>query len=290
MKKLVTHDGVFHADEVFASAAFLILFPDAEITRSRNNEIINSADIVYDVGHEYDPSKMRFDHHQGNFAEKRENGIPYSSFGLIWKSFGSEICESSEVADKIDEKLVQLIDATDNGFKIFESDIEDIDFFDMDTIARYFRPTWQESYEKMDEDFFELVDFAKSLLQKMIKSEKAKIIAKEIILKLYEEAEDKRIIVLDDFMPANSVLKDLPEPLFYVYRTEPENNWSIKAVQEDLGVNRKDLPADWAGLSGDELVKVSGIEDAVFCHKTLFMAVAKTKEGIMKMAQKALEN
>ena len=42
-------------------------------------------------------------------------------------------------------------------------------------------------------------------------------------------------------------------------------------------------------LYGDEtLQKVTGVEDAVFCHKGLFLAVAKSKEGAIKLAELAL--
>ena len=43
---------------------------------------MDSADIVIDVGGQYDPDAGRFDHHQRGGAGERENGIPYSSFGL----------------------------------------------------------------------------------------------------------------------------------------------------------------------------------------------------------------
>jgi uncharacterized UPF0160 family protein len=52
---------------------------------------------------------------------------------------------------------------------------------------------------------------------------------------------------------------------------------------------RKDLPAAWAGLRDAELAAVTGVPDAVFCHNNLFIAAARSFEGILKMAQQALE-
>src|SRR4051812_45467880 len=102
--KLVTHDGSFHSDDLFAAAALSILFSNKnlpyEIIRSRDEETIASADYVFDVGGQYDAEKNRFDHHQAEGAPTpRANGIPYSSFGLVWKKFGTEICGKKEVAD-----------------------------------------------------------------------------------------------------------------------------------------------------------------------------------------------
>jgi len=83
---IVTHDGNFHADDVFSIAALKIIFPSFNLTRTRDAKVISQADIVIDVGNEYDPDKGRFDHHQRGGAGARENGIPFSSFGLIWQT------------------------------------------------------------------------------------------------------------------------------------------------------------------------------------------------------------
>ena len=41
---------------------------------------------------------------------------------------------------------------------------------------------------------------------------------------------------------------------------------------------RLPLPQEWAGLLGEELQKLSGIQGAVFCHKGRFVSVWETKE------------
>jgi len=53
---------------------------------------------------------------------------------------------------------------------------------------------------------------------------------------------------------------------------------------------RKSLPEGWAGKSGEELEKVTGVKGAVFCHRGLFTAVAETKEAITKMAEIAVNS
>jgi uncharacterized UPF0160 family protein len=58
------------------------------------------------------------------------------------------------------------------------------------------------------------------------------------------------------------------------------------------------LPAAWAGLrsvvdkpEGEKsLAEVSGVLDAVFCHKQLFIGGALSKEGAIALAKKALES
>ncbi len=76
------------------------LFPDATLVRSRAPDWIRPGPdrIVYDVGGAYDPDARIFDHHQRG-APTRADGAPYSSFGLIWKSFGRDYLALSGIRD-----------------------------------------------------------------------------------------------------------------------------------------------------------------------------------------------
>lgn len=65
-KKIGTHDGTFHCDEVLACSLLKMLpeFKDAEIIRTRKPDILECCDVVVDVGGVYDETKHRYDHHQ----------------------------------------------------------------------------------------------------------------------------------------------------------------------------------------------------------------------------------
>ena len=56
---ICTHSGPFHCDDVLACCMvkFLPNFKDAQIVRSRDQKVIDKADIVLDVGGEYDFEK-----------------------------------------------------------------------------------------------------------------------------------------------------------------------------------------------------------------------------------------
>ncbi|MEK7140170.1 MAG: MYG1 family protein, partial [Patescibacteria group bacterium] len=71
-----------------------------------------------------------------------------------------------------------------------------------------------------------------------------------------------------------------------------DRTWSAKAIRTDPKTfnNRKDFPKPWAGLRDQELQEVTGVSDALFCHKGLFMAVAKSQKGAIKLAQIAVES
>jgi len=113
--RIITHNGKFHTDEVFAVATLkLVLKDEVEIIRTRDEEIIKTGDYVVDVGFIYDEEKNLFDHHQVGGAGERANGVPYASFGLVWKKFCRKLSNDDEVADIFDKRIVQFIDATDN--------------------------------------------------------------------------------------------------------------------------------------------------------------------------------
>ena len=111
----ITHSGRFHIDDVI-STIFLSKIIDTVIL-SRVPTIENKdvkGKIVYDIG------LGEFDHHQKNRNGQRNNGIFYSSIGLLWKRFGKEYLKKlkvkyiDETFEYIDRELIQNIDAADN--------------------------------------------------------------------------------------------------------------------------------------------------------------------------------
>lgn len=294
MKKItiVTHSGSYHADDLFAVAALsLFLAPEKiEVVRTRDPAIISKGDYVVDVGGVYDEKLHRFDHHQTGGAGVRANGIPYAAFGLVWKFFGEKLCGSKKIADAIDEKLVAPLDAHDNGFDITDSKIPNINPYLVQDFFYAFRPTWKEE-TSMDAVFMELIELAKTILAREIIRANDKEEAKAFVEKAYNDAEDKRLIVLDGFWPWTDVIAAHPEPLYVVFEDHAERKWCARAVtiNDQSFRNRKDFPAKWAGKRNAELASITGVSDAMFCHNNLFIAVAHSKEGAIQLAKLALE-
>ena len=285
-KTIATHNGNFHADDVFSIAAFKIICPSFKLIRTRDLELIEKADIVIDVGGEYDVDRDRFDHHQRGGAGERENGIPYSSFGLIWQKYGLEICQGNQdVANAVDAGLVSTIDAIDCGH--VEGVAQGISL--SQTISM-FNPTWQED-SHFDVCFDEAVEFASRVLTRFIAAANGGISAKEIVAKAIDNAEDPRVIVLEKYTPWKKTVFNLAEEALYVVYPSQTGEWRIQTVPAELGSfeDRKSLPKPWAGLSGQELKEVTGIDDAMFCHNGLFIAGAESFESTMKMASIALQ-
>lgn len=290
-KILVAHNGSFHADDIFACATILAIFPDEKIKiiRTRDEEIIKSADYVVDVGGIHDEAKERFDHHQKGGAGMRENGIPYASFGLVWQKYGEKLCGSREVADAVDMQLVSAIDAGDNGIELYENLRNDVHAFSLHSMYSLFLPTWKEDFD-VDLEFIKLVSYAKSILLRFIKKTTDLIEGEKIVREIYKNTEDKRVIIFDGYMPWKNELLKYPEPLIVLY-PRADGNWNIEATLVKRGAfeRRVKFPQSWAGLRDEELEKVSGISGGVFCHNGLFLAVTKTREGALALARLALE-
>ena len=292
---IVTHNLKFHADDVLAVATLLLVLEkenDVTVIRTRDPEIISKADYVVDVGGIDDPEKNRFDHHQEGGAGGRSNGILYSSFGLVWKKFGEILSGSREVADKIEEVLVQPIDAIDNGIEISKPIIENIKPYEIGDFFWLLVPSWKEGVEHIDEAFMKAVSYAKVLLTREVLKTKDIIESKDAVRKIYLETSDKRLIILDRYYPTGEYMPEFPEPLFVVFPKSDDNSWVLKAVRESPGQfsNRKNLPQSWAGKRDAELEKVTGVKGAIFCHNGRFITVAKTKGAILKMANIALNS
>lgn len=288
--KFVTHSGPFHSDDVFAAASLLMRFGEGhEIIRTRDPVVIASGDIVFDVGREYDESRMRFDHHQG--PKVRANGIPYASFGLIWRRWGSEISGSPEAAARLDLRLVQPIDAGDNSLSLSESTHKEATDYKIQDAIKAFRPTWLE-VEDFDAVFFDAVNFARSILVRGIAQAQAEVRADKELAIAYKASLDKRILVLEGRLPTSGFVASRQDILFVVSPDDAKGSmWAAKSVgiREGSLESRKKFPEAWANELGDRLAAVSGVQDAVFCHRGRFIAVAKSKEGAVRLATLAAD-
>jgi|TARA_B110000211_G_scaffold17674_1_gene18410 uncharacterized UPF0160 family protein len=282
---VVTHNGNFHADDVFSIAVLKHVYPSFNLVRTRDKALMDSADIVIDVGGQYDPDAGRFDHHQRGGAGERENGIPYSSFGLVWQKYGLALCDNNQaVADRVDAGLVSTIDAIDCGH--VEGVQQGISL--SQTISMY-NPTWEESPE-FDKCFDEAVEFASRMLTRFIASASGSVNAKAIVAKAIESAEDPRVIVLEKYTPWKKTVHILSSEALYMVYPSHSSQWILQTVPVEPGSfeDRKSLPKAWAGLSDEDFQAQTGLDDAVFCHNGLFIAGTKSFESTMKLAEVAL--
>lgn len=290
MKTIATHSGSFHADDAFAIAAFQLLFgkENVQVVRTRDDAVIASADIAVDVGEQYDHETGRYDHHQPG-APVRDNGIPYAGFGLMWKHHGVQVAASKEVAEQIEKTLCYPIDAGDNAIQVWETGKFGIEPFEWDTIIKSFRPLTNDANET-DQCFLEAVDFARGYLARAIARAQKKIVEQKAAIAFYESQPEKEILISDTPMSRSWFIPYEEVKVLVCPRDETDNaDWMAIAVQaSDVGfATRVRFPEAWGGQRDKALAAVSGLPDAKFCHKDLYMCIFRTKESAVAAAQLA---
>jgi uncharacterized UPF0160 family protein len=287
----VTHGGVFHADDVFSTVFLSKLIPELKVCRTfKVPEDLPKGVLVYDIG------GGAFDHHMKDFSLCRENGIKFSSFGLLWKSYGMEWLENINVPnaemvwDMFDRTFVSSIDAVDNGQVIKHSE-DKVNVMSVSAVISSFNPNWDEDVDA-DKKFSEAVAFADTIFSNVLNNAISKAKAKTAVETAIVKSAGG-IMTLEMFMPWQdyvlSSYNTKAKEILYVVFPSNRGGYNVQAVPESLGsfTQRKPLPEAWAGLNEEALAKASGVEDATFCHVGRFLCSAKTLCGALEMAKKA---
>ncbi|KAG5726133.1 UPF0160 protein C27H6.8 [Termitomyces sp. T112] len=321
-----THNGTFHCDE--ALAVFLLRqtdkYRDADLIRTRDPAVLDTCNIVVDVGAVYDESKQRFDHHQRGFTEVFGHGFTtkLSSAGLVYKHFGKEIIANTTqlpVDDGKVEKLwlklykefIEAIDAIDNGISQYPDDIEPKyrSRTDLSSRVSHLNPAWNQPTDSQTVD----TQFGKAsrltgeeFLGRLNYYAHAWFPARDLLFSSIAKSKETidstgKIILLEQFLPWKEHLFELEadetssiapgEAIYIVYPDETASNWRIQAVpvSPESFESRKALPEEWRGLRDEELTKVSGIPGGIFIHASGFIGGNKTKEGALEIARAALK-
>lgn len=281
----VTHDGVFHADDVFGAALIRLTHPSWVIERSRDPKVLAGSQLRFDVGGRAGHQTGDYDHHQKEGAGKRENGIPYAAFGLLWSAFGLHLCGDLAVHAEVDRAFVQAIDAHDNGMALVgEPPIPGAFPVTISHVISNFNPSWDEEQD-YDERFHEAVALAETILLRVIVRARGVVSARQIVREAVERADDPRIVVLDRFVPWQEALVEASkDALVIVYPSA--GTWRVQVVPIQPGQpgTRHSLPESWAGLDSDGLIAVSAVPDATFCHRARFIAGAVSRDGALALA------
>jgi len=303
---LITHSGPFHADDVLSFLILDTLYPDATLTRTRDKEVISTAGpdtVVFDVGNEYDPDRNRFDHHQID-KPVREEGLPYSSFGLIWKHFGINFVGHilsrdkgetdpkviAKVHRKMDVRMVRDIDAVDNG-RPMPDQAGCTHPMTISSMLMDFRPDFDDCDDAaMDRAFQSAGRAALPFLIKKIHKIHASLRSDKLVAQAIMDRVDPTWIELPIGLPFDGPLfRSGKKEILYVVNPA-KGEWQLNTVNvaPHSYTARRPLPHAWSGLRDADLADVTGVEDAVFCHTERFIAIARSREGIMKLLKLAL--
>ena len=308
---IATHSGKFHADDVWAVTVLDILFPDCTLVRTRDMQKIDAADFAVDVGGIWDAQTRRFDHHQKGFDGARPSGVVYASAGLVWQEYGArcvaKIAEcrtgyaissekAQQIACAIDGDLVQYLDMSDTGAARNAPG-----GYGLSAVVSGFNPTWVDEQQAGDAaaaealrlaQFRRAMEFVADIMVNAVKYRVGSMRAVEQVRQSERLEEGRLLFLKNGALPWASVVRnEMPKVLFVISYNTTEQRYMIHTVPAtvDTFEARKDLPEAWAGLRDEELAAVTGVPDAMFCHNNLFIAAAKSFEGILKMARMALD-
>ena len=297
---LVTHSGGFHADELLSTVILSRLYPDAELVRTRDKSWITPAEgrIIYDVGGQFDAGAGIFDHHQRP-NPLRPNGQPYSSFGLIWAEFGRDYLRAQAVPEKdleqvhaaFDEDFVRPVDLLDNGAVDTAEAGPLFAGLTLPVLLESLKPVFDDRSEGADDTAFHAaLTVARAIVEARIRHKAAKLRAAGVVLTAIKDAGTGRVLELPMGMPFRGAVEraGADHLLFVVH---PRNSdWALTTIRtgDDTFETRADLPAAWAGLTDAALEQASGVEGAKFCHNARFLAIADSRDAILKLAELAV--
>lgn len=281
-----THNGTFHADEVFAIALLKIIFKEnIEIIRSRDDNI--NADLYIDVGGKFD-NITYFDHHFKEFDQYHdiEKKLPKSSFGLIWDKYASQIIDNPNIINKVRIMLVIPIDAHDNNIKLCKYNESNYNAYTVSNVISAFN---KKNNDNENEQFLKALEIAQTTIINIIDYITEQFEDEDTLKSIFEEQRlqsDKTYVILDTYYNYSNAIKDKK----YSYITHlifPEKDkWRAVCIKDNVAqVLKAPFPEKWGGLFDKELEEVSGIEGSVFCHRGLWIAVNNSKEGIIKMVE-----
>lgn len=282
MKTIVTHSGPFHADDVFAVALLRRHLTEDyfDVVRTRDQAIIDEADIVVDVGGVYDPENCRFDHHQNSYEGSK------SSVGMVldWLEASGHI--KPFIADELRSTLIDELDDADcNGTKSA-----------MSSLIWAMNPQWCDWQPRnFDKKFAQATVMADLVIERFEKAADAKRKARNMLDFVSYQGE---IVEHQRYLPdmAYELARRSKSALFAIWQ-DGETQWMVQCVPPvgDRTSQRLPFPEAVAGLRGSDLEAIVGSDlgsdinpAAPFVHKGGFIGGAATREGALALAQFAL--
>lgn len=276
-----THNGSFHADDVLAVALIrAFVDADARVMRTRDLELLKTADVVVDVGTEFEPARCRFDHHQQSYTG------PRSSAGMVLDWLQETDKVPALFAARLRDQVMDYVDAVDNGRRTPDHGVP--------CLSAALGQIGELAVDKADFDqwFEKSAAFAELYVRSMFaaheKGEKAKAVVAEVMADA--EREGRAVLFFAEHVKWKRAYFEMggeTHPTDFALMPD-DDRWRIVAIPpEHHSMDKKrPLPIEWAGLRDDELSEAAGVPGGVFCHKNLFMAIFKTRDAALNALKK----
>lgn len=264
---IITHNGVFHSDEVFASALLMRLFHykgSVNIVRTRNKNIIDDAKksmnvFVVDVGGAFNPLMLNFDHHQdGGEVENKASVLLVLDY--LYKSHFVD----GALYDYLKSNLIQFVSDWDLGL---EQGVANYNQKPLPTLISAFNRYNAEPTVENNQ-FHKALQWAIEIVDNEMDAFKQLKLAKEGLKR--HIALSKQVVMFDNYNPQYSkLLKHCAGVKYYIHSLN--NNWVVKTINNDL----YPLPI------------VLDKSELVFAHKSRFMTIFNNKQAAIEYIMKS---
>ena len=265
---LITHGGIFHADDVMATAILKLVYPDAELKRVfkvSEEELNDSETLVYDIGGGY------FDHHQAD-AALREDGNKHAAVGIVFEQFQTDLFPSQKYADSFRDRYIIPIEDADNGLSRNP----------LSSAISAFNCTFDiTDPEEILAAFWDAVEFCTVILEREITRARKKYAAEKEVEAAVEAAKETSgsgvIVTLDHYLPTDLFIGS---GAMFVVSPSMRGGYQLLTVKKEVGSLEDvlSLPEEWL---------TNKPEGCTFVHQARFIASFDTKENAEKAAKLA---
>lgn len=313
VKVLITHGGIFHADDVMSTALLMIshLITNSRLTMFERIPYIKSSGLVaYD-----DEKEWAIKVYEKYTADSYSNCVP-----LFIRTNNLEAVRDAIVENGCEENNIIVYDVgygefdhhqkdaevRENGVKyaafgllfrefgeILFSNKDDQDTFDksvcqpidiadngcgknmITSFINSFRPNWDEC-SSMEYAFLNAYKIAYTYI---IQMRKQLLAVRKAITKLEQsmvvETDGGKIILLDQYVPHNEWCYN--NGISAAIYPSNRGGYGCSVISVPGGDNTCRFPMSWRGLTSDKLVAETQIDGMRFCHNSGFMISADTQ-------------
>lgn len=267
---VITHDGVFHADEVFAVAQLILYYAKKDMkvilgrTRDKKDleDYLQDPEVwVLDVGGQFEPHLKNCDHHQDGNLQAANMLVFLCIWNEMWSTpVAAKIEDFLEgISDWDTNKNNSLVSYRGSGYK-FQTISQ--------TIAGFNREP--DNHEKQIARFGKALNFAVNILHNEIHKAEMEVAAERI----YDNAIEvtRTCCMFEEFCP---IWKSKGE---WQYAIMPNpNGWSLNSADS----SKYPLP------TADELHQAGF--NPIFVHTGLFIAVFSSLDEAVEVAETFLK-
>ena len=263
-----------------------IVFMESIMSPDSSNKAFNGNDIL---------SEVIFSLINEEYSKNGKSAKKYPQAMLAWGTYGKDIVRSLTEETLTAKEMKMVLDYVGQNIFLAANDIiSDGIFENLFQFISAYKLDYKDEME-FHSKLNECLSVTKQVLRKVISKGISICLApKEASIRLANpETHIGNILIIPaqtftwlDYMVNYN--DNSNSPIDFVVFPYPDGGYALQCVPlsiKDSFSKRIPLPEDWAGLSGSDLQKVSGVASATFCHNGRFFARTNELNDAITMCQ-----